>query len=147
MTLIPQRTVAGQVAAQLEQDIRGGVWQGWLPNERELSQRLHVSRSSLRAALEHLRRIGVTEPVHGIGHRIVTTATGPVRSNRSVGLITPERVVPFARIGQADACICCRVFMRVGQWPRWRGRRGGRGRGGASLGTRSSSLLLTRISG
>lgn len=99
MTLIPQRTVFAQVAAQLEAEILAGEWHEWLPGERELAQRLHVSRSSLRLALAQLVRSGVTEPVHGIGHRIIA-AQRPAdrRALRSVGLLTPESLEPLARL-------------------------------------------------
>ena len=38
MTLIPQRTVASQIAAQIRSDIGRGVWRTWLPSERALSR-------------------------------------------------------------------------------------------------------------
>lgn len=99
MTLIPQRTVAAQVATQLETEIRRGDWQEWLPNERELCQRLQVSRSTLRVALDHLRRAGLTAAEHGIGHRIVATGLQPKHARKpSVALLSPESLEPLARL-------------------------------------------------
>ncbi len=65
MTLIPHRTVAGQIAAQLRADMERGAWQDWLPSERDLSRTLQASRNTIRAALAQLRAEGFLRPHRG----------------------------------------------------------------------------------
>jgi DNA-binding LacI/PurR family transcriptional regulator len=58
----PRRFALADLTAQsLRAALRAGQWQGFLPGERELSARLQVSRSTLRAALEELQREGLLE--------------------------------------------------------------------------------------
>ncbi len=45
-----------QVVEILRKELEDGTWADFLPGERELSSKLHVSRPTLRAALEILRR-------------------------------------------------------------------------------------------
>jgi GntR family transcriptional repressor for pyruvate dehydrogenase complex len=61
-----------QVADQLEHAILSGEFAAGdvLPSERELSDRLGVSRSVVREALGQLRSLGLIRSVHGSGTRV-----------------------------------------------------------------------------
>lgn len=71
MTLIPQRTVASQIAAQLRADIGRGVWRNWLPSERALSEKVQASRNTVRTALAQLKAEGIIAPTRGFGNRVI----------------------------------------------------------------------------
>lgn len=92
MTLFSQRTVAGQIATQLRNDIQRGVWRQWLPSERALSKMLQASRNSVRAALIQLKTEGVIIPVRGFGNKVCSKARrAPARTEtKMIGVIVPE---------------------------------------------------------
>lgn len=98
---IPQRrSLVAQTAEVLREEIAAGTWKVALPGERELSARLHVSRPTLRAALELLRREGTLEVSQGQRRRIQPKAAKQVRhpSTRNVVLLTPlppHQMPPF----------------------------------------------------
>lgn len=93
MTLIPMRTVASQVAAELTEQISKRTWREWLPSERDLCQKMQVSRSTLRSALQQLQHDGVIEALHGVGHRIAIHPTKRKRAEvRSIALLAPEPI-------------------------------------------------------
>ncbi|HVU34406.1 MAG TPA: GntR family transcriptional regulator [Opitutaceae bacterium] len=94
MTLLPHRTVASQLTAQLRAEIRKGTWRGWLPAERSLAQLVHASRNTLRTALEQLVSEGVIEIRHGIGARIRPAALAGVPSepSRTIGILVPDAI-------------------------------------------------------
>ena len=57
--VLPRRcSLVAQTVQSLCEGIQTGFWKGFLPGERELSERLQVSRRTLRAALEELQRMG-----------------------------------------------------------------------------------------
>lgn len=59
---IPRRySLATQAAASIRENIANGAWTEVLPSERELCARLHVSRPTLRAAIQILRHEGLIE--------------------------------------------------------------------------------------
>ena len=66
MTLIPHRTVASQIAAQLRAEITKGTLREWLPSERVLSRTVQASRNTVRAALEQLKAEGLIAPARGL---------------------------------------------------------------------------------
>jgi DNA-binding LacI/PurR family transcriptional regulator len=86
--------VASQVARYLRARIADGTWSQWMPAERELAERLRVSRGTVRAALAELQKERLIETRHGIGTRprggsvrpaaIKESVQGPVR------LLMPE---------------------------------------------------------
>jgi DNA-binding LacI/PurR family transcriptional regulator len=90
---IPHRqSLTTNVARLLREQILAGAWRGWLTDERRLCKTLHVSRNTVRTALQQLAQEGLIETVHGRGHRILST-----RENRrsaegatSVGVIVPK---------------------------------------------------------
>ncbi len=94
MTLIPHRTVAGQIAAQLRGEVERGAWRDWLPSERDLSRTLQASRNTVRAALAQLKAEGHLAPVRGLGNRIVPRGAAKVAApeSRSVGVLIPEPI-------------------------------------------------------
>lgn len=80
-----------QVAEQIRAEIGRGLWTGWLPGERALSELLQVSRRTVRNALERLVRSGVVETVQGVGHRILDQkATGLPESPRELAVVLKE---------------------------------------------------------
>src|SRR5262245_37923209 len=75
MTEIPQRaSLANQVAEVLRRDLRGGAWDEFLPGENDLCDRFQVSRVTMRAALDVLRREGLIEVSQGRRRRITSKA-------------------------------------------------------------------------
>ena len=93
MSGIPKRqSLVSQTAAYLRAEIARGVWNPWLPGERRLCETLQVSRNTLRAALLHLSAAGVIKPEHGLGNRIVSTATShqPRTRERVACLLSPD---------------------------------------------------------
>lgn len=94
MTLIPHRTVASQIAAQLRAELAKGTWRTWLPSERTLSRTVQASRNTVRAALEQLKAEGLIAPARGLGNRVVTANAPAARSEapKTVGVLIPEPI-------------------------------------------------------
>jgi LacI family transcriptional regulator len=92
MQVLPRRhSLASQVVEILQAEIERRTWGEWLPSERELAERLHVSRNTLRAALAQLAGRGVIESRHPVGTRIVRAAPrGVAARTHTVGLLSPE---------------------------------------------------------
>lgn len=71
-----------------------------MPGERELSQQLNVSRPTLRAALEELRREGLLKASPGRQREIVRRpGVRSLTRSRSIGLLTPlplQELPPFS---------------------------------------------------
>jgi DNA-binding LacI/PurR family transcriptional regulator len=94
MTLIPQRTVASQIAAQLRTEIEKRTWRGWLPTERVLCQKMRASRNTIRAAIAQLKAEGLIVSKKPVGNWI-ETGSRRLRKGaqpRSVGIVIPETV-------------------------------------------------------
>jgi LacI family transcriptional regulator len=93
MQSIPQRySLVSQAVSILRNSIEQGLWQEWLPGERQLCESLQVSRNTLRAALEQLKREGLIDSRHGAGNRINVrpkTRAGTLRSH-DVAFLTPD---------------------------------------------------------
>lgn len=96
-------TLAQQVAQILEGDIRRGVLRGSLPGERQLVEKLQVSRRTIRAATEILRQKQLVHTAHGLDTRILR----PARRNsdrfpvRTIGMLLPmplDEIKPFANL-------------------------------------------------
>lgn len=92
--MLQRHSLATQVVEVILKGIRQNVWQEWLPAERILAETLHVSRSTLRAALAQLEKNGVVRAERPVGTRILSGAK-PGRAskkNRIVALLTPEPI-------------------------------------------------------
>lgn len=76
---IPNTKVYEQVIKQIQQNILDGDLKNGdkLPSERELSEVMNISRTSIREALRVLEAMGVVESIHGEGNFI---CTNPERS-------------------------------------------------------------------
>ena len=64
-SLLHRKSLVSQTADVLRQDLQHGLWPGRLPGELELCQRLQISRTTLRAALEVLTREGLLSSSQG----------------------------------------------------------------------------------
>src|ERR671921_868626 len=91
---------------QLATAIRLGVYPlgSTLPGERDLAERLNVSRSTLREAMAALRGAGLVETRRGRGGGTVVTLKPRTPSARAAARITDER-----RLEWLD----CLVFRRI----------------------------------
>jgi GntR family transcriptional repressor for pyruvate dehydrogenase complex len=78
---------------QLATTIRLGVYPRgtMLPPERELAQRLHVSRSTLREAMAALRQAGLVETTRGRGGGTVVTLKPGTPSGRAAARVPAAR--------------------------------------------------------
>jgi len=95
---VPTRTeLAPQIVAILRRRLLAGEWTQRLPSETELSERLQVSRPTLRAALGRLAEEGWIRARHGLGWEVVSrrkrspTPRGP----KTIGILS------FAPLDQA----------------------------------------------
>ena len=79
-------TVSEKLAEIVLRDLRPQG--GWLPAERELSERLGVSRSVVREATRRLATQGLVEIQHGLGVRAVDRLHQPL--NGSLALLIPD---------------------------------------------------------
>jgi LacI family transcriptional regulator len=73
-----------QVTDILRRDLNDGVWSEFLPGEKSLCSRLQVSRPTVRAALDALRREGLIRIAKGRRARITGTAGSRPRSDSKV---------------------------------------------------------------
>ncbi|CAN5814373.1 hypothetical protein BH11VER1_BH11VER1_40160 [soil metagenome] len=90
MQLLPPRpSLASQAAQVLREQLENGVWKNHLPGERTLSERLGVSRPTVRAALELLRREGWLEVSQGRATRILQSGKSATTVISNVALLTP----------------------------------------------------------
>jgi GntR family transcriptional repressor for pyruvate dehydrogenase complex len=78
---------------QLAMAIRLGVYPlgSTLPSERDLADRLHVSRATLREAMAALRQAGLVETTRGRGGGTVVTLKPRTPSARAAARITQDR--------------------------------------------------------
>ena len=93
MNRLPQRiSLVAQTVSVLLEEMQGGRWGGWLPGEHALCAQLHVSRKTLRVALDQLQRAGVVKCERGQHRRIVShrPAVAARRTKRVVLLMPSE---------------------------------------------------------
>jgi DNA-binding LacI/PurR family transcriptional regulator len=73
MNKLPRKTsLVSQTGAVILDEIEAGRWSRWLPGEHELCAHLHVSRRTIRAALEELGHNGILKCTQGRRRQIVT---------------------------------------------------------------------------
>lgn len=81
---IPQRqSLCLQTSEILRKAMSEGIWGEYLPGERELSQRLHVSRPTLRAALDILQREKLIKSAPGQRRKILHPPHAPAHQKPS----------------------------------------------------------------
>ena len=88
MYSIPQRdSLVSKTAETIRHLLAVREWVDHLPAERVLSQRLQISRSTLRKALLALEREGLIEILHGHGSRIAQRPQPPGPRSTIVGVL------------------------------------------------------------
>src|SRR5438045_2071190 len=88
---LPQKTsLVTQTASIVLEEIEAGRWTGWLPGELALCKQLHVSRTTLRAALDQLSRQGVIKCHQGRRREIVAGLPKTKAKSNRVVLLMPE---------------------------------------------------------
>lgn len=108
MDLLPKRSsLVAQTVSIVRDSILAGVWKDFLPGEYELCERFQISRVTLRAALDELRREGWVASTQGRRRAILRErlpAQALVLSDRVV-LLSPLALqgLPAAAIFWVDA--------------------------------------------
>lgn len=89
-TLERQPSLVEGVCTRLSDIIRNEQTRGdgWLPPERELAEKLGVSRPVVREATKRLEMQGLLEVQHGVGTRVVDKLHKPL--NSSLALLIPD---------------------------------------------------------
>ncbi|MEQ1840192.1 MAG: substrate-binding domain-containing protein [Verrucomicrobiales bacterium] len=90
---LPQRrSLVYDTARALRENIRLGIWSDQLPGERELCDRLQVSRPTLRAALDELQRDGTLEAPQPRRRRVIaaTRSDAATATQRLIAVISPR---------------------------------------------------------
>ena len=86
---VPQRvSLVTQTTGILKDNISAGFWSGQLPGEHELCLHLHVSRVTLRKALQELQREGWLRSSQGKRREIVLRSRGVPSASQRVILLT-----------------------------------------------------------
>lgn len=91
MNRLPRKiSLSVQTAMVIREEIAVGRWAQWLPGEHELSALLHVSRRTVRLALDQLTRDGVVKCQPGKRRRILRhKALQPKRARSRVVFLSP----------------------------------------------------------
>jgi DNA-binding LacI/PurR family transcriptional regulator len=101
MSRLPQKiSLVSQTASVLLEEIESGRWSRWLPGEHELSTHLHVSRRTIRAALEQLGQSGILRCAWGKRREIVAVQKQHAQPSASrVVLLLPVPVLSLSPFG------------------------------------------------
>ena len=89
MHLVHRFSVVAGIVEALRKDLQAREWTERLPSERVLCERFHVSRPTLRKALNVLGQEGWVHPHRGLGWRVGHghTTRRPSRGAKSVGVL------------------------------------------------------------
>ena len=83
MTRSPHRlSVLAQTIDLIKDGIASGDWGKDLPQERQLSETINVSRSTIRRALAEIEALGLIEPGQRGKRRRITVRRAPGRASR-----------------------------------------------------------------
>jgi len=93
--------VCRQISGQIRDD--GFASDGWLLSERELAERLGVSRPVVREATKRLEQQGLLEIRHGVGIKVVDKLHKPL--NGSVALLIPDTADRLRQLTEARLLI------------------------------------------
>jgi LacI family transcriptional regulator len=101
MNRLPQKTsLVLQTASVILEEIESGRWSRWLPGEHELCGHLHVSRRTIRAALEQLGQEGVLKCGQGKRREITRKQNRDRKSmSKRVVLLIPVPVLSVSPFG------------------------------------------------
>lgn len=91
MTLqLPERpTLVGEVTKILRRALANGQWRDYVPSERQLSEELHVSRSTLRGSLQLLAEEGLVQCGARARHKILVPPARLEHRNATVVMLSP----------------------------------------------------------
>lgn len=85
------QSISAQVAESLRAALRSGDWEETLPGERQLAERLNVSRKTVRRALAMLRNEGLIRTERSRASSLVPSRTQPASEPiRRIALLLPE---------------------------------------------------------
>lgn len=98
-------SLVDEVCRQLSGQIRESDFarDGWLPPERELAERLGVSRPVVREAAKRLELQGLLEIRHGVGIKVVDKLHKPL--NGSLALLIPDTAERLRQLTEARLLI------------------------------------------
>ena len=97
-------TLVDEVCVLITRETRKAtVGEGWLPPERQLAEKLQVSRQVVREATKRLAMQGVLEVFHGVGTKVVDRLHTPL--NRSLELLMPDAEERLRKLTEMRAMI------------------------------------------
>ncbi len=117
-TLVPQRSrllAHSQIAQLLRERIQNNAYRTkeFLPPERDLAEELHVSRQTVRKAIELLRQDGVVVPEQGRGTRIVAVSALSIADTATTQFQLGALIIyGISRESSAAICQGCTSVMR-----------------------------------
>ncbi len=98
---LPEKTsLVAQTATVILGEIESGRWSRWLPGEHELCAHLHVSRRTVRAALEQLGRHGILRCGQGKRREIIGASASRRKSaSKRVVFLMPVPLLSLSPFG------------------------------------------------
>lgn len=108
--MISHANVTEQVVQYFKENIISGNWKVGekIPSENQLTERLGVSRASIRTAIQHFVGLGILESRHGKGTFLlddqIDEQTGSGSKITAQDCRDIEKVLEFRRILESEAC-------------------------------------------